>query len=478
MGNTINPYPTITDIDPVEQSPPSMKGWYLNNTVRDVPQEALAWLTGAGWKVDDTYPETETVPGATEEDDPTEEATGNTLYALSRVTVQNWTVLRDLLTSFTNAYNEGRYANDQRYDDILTSWCNVLAKFQDQVGDFDDATRATDGYITLMVSGIDSLTSDYTSYSADIEGYDTVDRTNALANLKTQWLAQVAETDAAIETTEAAYDLSTIIAACESAIDDFDAAVAAFNATYATLPATLTSDFAAHAVTARALLTDLGTTELARINELFDNQLASRKQALLDRGFYSATLITSIDSRVERERSQAIGELNDRLMREKLANEHTLYGEQYQSRLGGLDASLKAMDAQLKLVQATLNQKQWSVEIRHKTLGIVTELKNQLLGSRERYYQLLLKDIDWKSSRRAELYQGLMEVRLKQFELRHRTCGRDMELMRYYLDERNKLVVSLFQFMEDRTDSYPDMGTFAQLTAAMGEAGATTWQPQ
>lgn len=48
--------------------------------------------------------------------------------------------------------------------------------------------------------------------------------------------------------------------------------------------ALLSSDFTTHKATAEGLLTGLGTTELARINEQFDNQLTVQHQALVDRG--------------------------------------------------------------------------------------------------------------------------------------------------------------------------------------------------
>jgi hypothetical protein len=88
----------------------------------------------------------------------------------------------------------------------------------------------------------------------------------------------------------------------------------------------------------------------------------------------------------------------------------------------------------------------------------------------------LLQSITWESDRRTQTYDRLVQVRLKQFEIQGRTMDKDMELMKYQLDERNNLAASLFGFVERRTDAYPDMNAMAKLTTNLGETGAATWQ--
>lgn len=99
---------------------------------------------------------------------------------------------------------------------------------------------------------------------------------------------------------------------------------------------TLVDDFDAHDTTATAFLTGLGTTELARINEKYDNLQTAQDQSLANRGFYSSLIDTQVTAQVERERDEAIAALNDRLNREKWENQHRLYEQQFRMRLESL----------------------------------------------------------------------------------------------------------------------------------------------
>jgi hypothetical protein len=94
------------------------------------------------------------------------------------------------------------------------------------------------------------------------------------------------------------------------------------------LTTNLRSDFTTHSGLATSFLDGLGATETARINEQFDNLRASNYQALTARGFYSSAMIAQMEAQVERERSEALTALNDRLNREKWENQHRLYEQQ------------------------------------------------------------------------------------------------------------------------------------------------------
>lgn len=108
-----------------------------------------------------------------------------------------------------------------------------------------------------------------------------------------------------------------------------------------TFESTVASDFTTHQTTATAFLTNLGLTEEARINETFDDQLTVRAQGLADRGFYSSALSAQVALQVERERTQALIELNDRLNREKFENQHRLYDQQFRMRISSLEQNLR-----------------------------------------------------------------------------------------------------------------------------------------
>jgi len=89
----------------------------------------------------------------------------------------------------------------------------------------------------------------------------------------------------------------------------------------------LQQEYNLHKSTTQGRLDDLGQTELARINEQFSATLSVQRQQLIDQGLYNATVNTDITARNERDRDEQIQLLNDRLMREKLQNDHQLYSQ-------------------------------------------------------------------------------------------------------------------------------------------------------
>ena len=455
--------PTFQDISPSNKAAPTMNDWYFSTTAEKISEEALPWMLAQGWKITATRDIARDPPSVYE-------------YTMQQTKMLSYNVLQDLLVDFTNAYNEGRSANDKRYEDVLGNWQAMLDRHQNSMTSFDSRVRVSGGYLNVMITRINDLNPDYDAMKSDWDSYDTPDRDAALTALKTQWENTATTAASEYDTTVSGLNLPELIADADGAIDDFAAAVTAFNNEFAGLSTTLLSDFNTHRDLTRGYLTGLGTTETARINEKWDNTLAGVKQDLVDRGFYSSIIPAAVTIHNERERSEDLAALNDKLNREKVANEHTLYGQQYKARFGGLEVSLKSVDAAAKIVQTRMGYGSWASEIRHRIAGISINARLQLLGIREKYYRTLLDSISWESNRRLQVYNELVQVRLKQFELTSRTMDKDFELIKYQLDTRNDLAIGLFGFVEKRTDDYPDMGSLAQLTASLGETGAATWQ--
>lgn len=92
----------------------------------------------------------------------------------------------------------------------------------------------------------------------------------------------------------------------------------------------LASDYAIHRTLVRGLLTNLGSTEVARINEQFAASLAVQLQGLTDRGLYSAGVAADITARNTRDRDEQLQKLYDTLAREQVGNEHLLWNERVQ----------------------------------------------------------------------------------------------------------------------------------------------------
>lgn len=132
----------------------------------------------------------------------------------------------------------------------------------------------------------------------------------------------------------------------------------------------LATDYTSHAATATAFLTGLGVTELARINEEYDDKEASINQQVLDKGLYSSLIPTQVAVQIARERSERITDLNDKLNREKWENQHRLYEQQFRMRVQGM--------------QTLLSTGQWKADLLKYQLDTRSNLALALFGIVER----------------------------------------------------------------------------------------------
>ena len=315
----------------------------------------------------------------------TTETDGVTYYNLTRQSIQQWKVLQQLLNTYVSQFNEGRASNHARYDDLLYNYNSIT---QTTNGTLNEIGDVSDAHLGIYISQVSSLLSEFES------------------------------------------DTDTII----DGVDDDVDAIEAQLAKYLTKLNTIEGDFTTHRSTTRALLTDLGTTERARINEQYDNLLTSAYQGLVDRGLYSSTVYASYQTRIERERNEALSSLNDRLNREKLQNEHSLYGQ-----LVSMKQAL--MNGRIQYNEATMRKSGFLVDTKHRLIMAIMQGKMQLANSR-------------------------LEVR-----------DREEKLMAYQLDTRNNLVIGMYGVIERRTDSYPSMESLTKLVAGLGDSGGGWIQP-
>ena len=361
---------TIADVSPIPRVSPWTPSWWMRSVIQRVPETAVGWLTAQGWQVVSTY---------------AEESCGQTFYVMARDSMNSWMVLQTVLNSYVQAYNEARRNNDLRYEDVVAMYINAITRCRlhvDKMADVSNGHVVT--YLGQMEELVDSVESETATALADM-----TDAGTALATRLQEYLTL-------LNTLEGIYDT--------------------------------------HEATAEWFLTDLGMAELARINEQFDNALAKNLQSLTDRGLYSSAIVTAITARVERERSEAITNLNDRLAREKLDNEHKLYEQ---------EISLKGMvlDGRLKYNAGLLTKTQFMVEVRKELALTVMQARMARIS-------------------------GTMDIR-----------DREEKLMAYQLDTHNNLAIGLWGFIERREDDYPSMEQITRLIAGLGDQGGGWIQP-
>jgi hypothetical protein len=300
-----------------------------------------------------------------------------TYYTLTRQSMQNWMILQTLLDSFTFSFNEGRSHNSIRYNDLISNWNSMLVATRGTLNTIGDVSNR---HVSLFLTQIDTL----------------------LADLET--------------------DVGDIKDELDGIRDDIDAQLAL----YLTKLETLDAKYTTHQALSRGLLVGLGTTESARINEQWDNELSKARQGLVNRGLYSSVLYAQIEARIERERSEALTKWNDQLAREKNENEHVLYKE-----------------------------------------GMATD--ESVLGGRIRYIAQLMSKVGVQDKKH-QLVLSLMQARMEKANARLGIRDREEKLQAYQLSERNNIAIAMHQQVNAREDTYPDLSSIGRLVAGIADS--------
>jgi hypothetical protein len=382
--------------------------------------------------------------------------------------------------------------------DALTDLNTTLPDLETNVSDttttIDTLLTTQDGYLaTFLVDFSAKLGELDTNYTAHLSTINTL-----LTTADTDLTAFEVEQPLRLAELESEY--AGYVVEVEEILDDLE------------------TEFSLHATTSTAFLVDLGATELARINEQFDASLATQIQQLIDRGLYSSAVATDITARNTRDRNEEIVALNDRLNREKWEDEHRLYGQQ----VGVRDRKLTARNAlyegtnalkrflvdeaaRLNQVQQTITQ--WKTSQRDRLFEQLQQIDLQQLTGVDRKYtaqqdvsrtemgereRLLgfLQDAVRGILTGKERYAGLtMQNASVLSDSRHRAIGEKMDeaarrlaglqtkfdeclrLMQYQLDERNKILVGLYGFVERRDDVAPSFEALVQISAGLADAG-------
>jgi|GEM_PF-4473814 len=380
--------PDQSQIEIVPAQTPWATTWWTNQTVTDIPGDFAGYLISQGWVPIDIEWDTSTTPKTP-------------YYTMQRESLQNIYILQSLLNSYTVAYNDARHYNNERYNEVVADWTEMLASSQVQ---FDAQISERNTQVALYLSNL----------------------TTYMNNLETLVNSNTATLDAAI-------------AASGAFLTDSQAKYDEFETVFGSVLDLLEPDYLEHASTARGLLTSLGATELARINEKFTASLATQTQQLVDRGLSSSAVIADITARNIRDKNEAIAELNDRLNREKLANQHTLYGQQVAMR-GQL---MQVRDRLHALAQEILRYRQ-----------------AQTMGNAEA-----------EATHRSKAIAEMMSISMARLQGLQGQEAENQRLMAYQLDERNKLLIGLYGFVERREDVGPRFEELAKLAAGLGDSG-------
>ena len=655
------PIPNVPEQDPNQSelwlprvANPYLSVWWTQQTVSDVPENAMGWLVAQGFEITGIRLDQTTVP-------PTY------YFNLKRMGITPQQVLLSLCNSYTIAANDARTANQVRYNQILSNWTQMIDTSHEQfdaqtavqnaqagvyLADLDqymneidaliaenraqivlDAaeakaalgqmdTRLTDlevnantsadeievlltqqisnlqDFITAYRQKLTEMDQNFASHLAkvlsEIAGLDTVldshiadynQQFTILANNYTAHAADIEDALTRISANVATYvaDVTDILTRIETDFTDVESELDGIKddagdlvdghaARYQSILGSLTADYEQHAAIARGFLVDLGSEELARINEEFAASLAAQIQRLVSQGLFMSKIVSDVTARNSRDRDDRIQALNDRLMREKLENQHRLYEQQVATRarnlegsnqlhgvqqevlryqaslvsniyglqqeirnrvLAGKQAIFSSKDANEKLAmemqsnlyaklqevrQRTIdsadrvyqlrdvfgkwentethklyeqvqqveslflagvdkeygsNQDVTRVEItqRDTLLQQIQEALRALLSGKERYSSLLMQNASTLAEHKHKAILEKMNVAIKRLDGWQMIADQNRQLMAYQLDERNKLLIGLYSFVERREDIAPEWKDMAQMIAGLGDSG-------
>jgi len=263
--------------------------------------------------------------------------------------------------------------------DLLTAQGDYLATFLDdfsgKLGELNDnysahldkmetllsdANTDVQTFVLTQTPAIQELKDAYTLHAQTLNdllttaGTYLTDISNTIDSLLTSNTNDYSDVDT---------DINAILNDCTTVFDSY-------SGDYDEVLGLLVNDYDAHAILARDFLDDLGSTELARINEAFTASLTTQLQDLTNRGIYSSAVAVDFTARNVRDRDEQIAALNDRLAREKLENQHRLYGQQTAMRA----ATMAGHDRAHSVEQ----------EVLHYKAAQITGLYQLLTATRER----------------------------------------------------------------------------------------------
>lgn len=367
---------------------PYSSAWHSYYTITSIPEDSVGWLVSQGWVISGVSPDTSTVPITY-------------TYSLYKYALNHWAALSDVMTTYMQAHNAAISLNTFRYNDVIASWTRMLAETHDHFG---VQSTEQNNHIEVFLGDLDTY----------MDAVDTLISENTTS-------------------------ISGMITAVNSLVGTMDTRMTEHATDHDAKALELLADYDAHASETRRLLDAIRLAEEARIDEKYTASLSTQQQALIDRGLDSSGLLPDAIARNTRDHSQEVGELYDNLNKQRLSNQHTLYGQQFAMRNKIMDWAERLFGLRQALLQYKVAQERQDVEstVEHKHKAIVETM----------------------NVAQARL-QGLAQIH-----------DEDMKLMAYQLDEQNKLLIGLYGFVERREDIGPSWDQFAKMAVALGDSG-------
>lgn len=495
---------------------PFLSVWWSTQTVSQVPENVMGWLVAQGYEITGITQDTTTTP-------PTN------YFALTREGMKPLDVLQSLCNSYTIAADLAREANEVRYNEIIANWTQMIDSSHDQ---FNAQTTEQNAQAGVFMTDLDQYMTAIEALIAENQSQvvaDAAEAKVALAYIDSR-LTELEDNAASSATTINGLlnglggNLNTYVAEIEAILALLDAdyqavdaeleaiktragdLVTEYAADYGNILEYLASDYIVHDMRSRGFLNDLGITELARINEESAARLSTQMQMLVSKGLYMSTLPIDVTQRNHRDRDEQVQLHNDRLMRERLDNQHKLYQQQFAMRNRTMDAQtqLHSVRQEVLRYQASLITGVYELlqNIRNRILAgrqaifaardanvrlgieVNSTLLNQLqtafngvLGGKERFSTLLMQNASRLAEHKHRAIVERMNTAAQRLDGWKSVAAENRQLMAYQLDERNKLLIGLYGFVTAREDVGPEWADMTRMIAGLADSGGGWLQP-
>jgi tetrahydrodipicolinate N-succinyltransferase len=119
------------------------------------------------------------------------------------------------------------------------------------------------------------------------------------------------------------------------------------------------------------------------------------------------------------------------------------------------------------------NQDVVRVEItqRDTLLQQIQDALKSLLSGKERFSALLMQNASTLAEHKHKAILEKMNTAIKRLDGWQSIADQNRQLMAYQLDERNKLLIGLYSFVERREDVAPEWKDMATMIAGLGDSG-------
>jgi hypothetical protein len=471
----------------------------------------------------------------------------------------NATVIKALFTKQDSALTTYVSDYDSKLAELDQNFASYLGEVLSKISSLDGVL---DGHIAEYSAQFVTLSNNYTAHAEDLAAQ--------LAKVEVNVSEYTSDVEDILTSIEADYD--QVANDLDQYILESGSALSGYSGNYDAVLELMQSDYDAHAPVTRAFLTNLGQTELARINEQFASSLSSQMQMLVSRGLSMSTIPVDVTARSDRDKDEQIQLLNDRLNREKLENENLLYSKQLDIRtrkleiverrhaaqqdvirfkaslvssvyglrseatnrvLAGKQAVFAAKDANIKYgmqISADLYAKlqdirqrtidsvdriyqlrdifaKWDTEEASRRYERIQQIESQFLESiqrqyvagqdiiktemgerhtlltqlqaaltalmsgKERYAVLLMQNANTLAEHKHRAIVQMMETAVRRLDGWKTIADQNRTLMAYQLDERNKLLIGLYSFVERREDVAPEWKDMTKMIAGLADSG-------